>query len=118
MLGSTIFVSKYPKFWNPYHQKYSMLQRPYKSCQTNGKAQFFFYDSWFENDITIYCCLHLQQTLEKSKKEENEKKIMEIQSIIKSIDFLENKIPQSLRLGQTFLHDLLLLEILYKIRMK
>ena len=41
MLGSTIFVSKYPKFWNPYRKKYSMLPRPYKSCQTNGKANFF-----------------------------------------------------------------------------
>ena len=38
MLGGTIFVSKYPKFWNPYHQKYSMLPRPYKSWQTNGNA--------------------------------------------------------------------------------
>ena len=25
MLGSTIFVSQYPKFWNLYHGKYSML---------------------------------------------------------------------------------------------
>ena len=59
-------------------------------------------------DITIYCHLHLQQILEKSKKEENEKKIMEIQSIIKLIIFLENKIPQSLRLGQTFFTQLVI----------
>ena len=68
---------------------------------------------WFKNlffDITIHFCLHLQQILEKSKKEENEKKIMEIQSIIKSINFLENKIPQSLRLGQPFFTQLVIVE--------
>ena len=94
MHGSTIFVSKYPKYWNTYHQKYSMLPRPYKRCQTNGKAQKFLSHPWFENlifDITIYCCLHLQQILETSKKEENAKIIMEIQSIIKSINFCEIK---------------------------
>ena len=85
MLGSTIFVSKYPKFWNPYRKKYSMLPRPYKSCQTNGKAKKFLNDSWLENlafDITIYCRLHLQQILEKSKKEENEKKVWEINLLL------------------------------------
>ena len=80
MLGSTIFVSKHPKYWNPYHQKYSILPRP----------------------------LHLQQILEKSKEEENEKKKTEIQSIIKLINFLENKIPQSLKLGQTCLTQLVI----------
>ena len=30
MLGSTIFVSQYPKFWNEYDQTYLMLPRPYK----------------------------------------------------------------------------------------
>ena len=44
MLGSTIFVSKYPKFWNPYRKKYSMLPRPYKSCQTNGGVKRFLND--------------------------------------------------------------------------
>ena len=61
-------------------------------------------------DITIYCRLHLQPILEKSQKKENEKKIMEIQSIIKSINFWENKIPQSLRLGQTFFTQLVIAE--------
>ena len=82
-----------------------------KSCQTNGKAQKNLNDSWFENplfDITIYWCLHLQQILEKSKKEENGKIIMGIQSINKSINFSENKIPQSLRLGQIFFTQLVI----------
>ena len=41
MLGSTIFVSQYPKIWKPYHQKYSILPRPYKTCQTNGNGKKF-----------------------------------------------------------------------------
>ena len=104
MLGSTIFVSQYPKFWNPYHQKYSMLQRPYKTCQTNGRAKSVINDSWFKIllfNINIYCGLHFQQILISSKKEGNENKTMEIQSIIQSIKFSEQHIPQSLSLGQT-----------------
>ena len=63
ILGSTIFVSQYPKFWNPYHQKYSMLPRPYKTCQTNGNAKKIINDPWFKTllfDVTIYYRLHLQ----------------------------------------------------------
>ena len=41
MLGSTIYGSKYPKFWNPYYKKYSMLPRPYKSFETNWKCKNF-----------------------------------------------------------------------------
>ena len=36
------------------------------------------------------------------------RKNMNIQSIIKSINFLENKIPQSLKLGQTFFTQLVI----------
>ena len=85
MLGSTIFVSQYPKFWNPYHQKYSMLPRPYKTYQRNGNAKKITNDPWFNNllsDITIYCSLHLQQILITSKKEGNKNKILQLPSII------------------------------------
>ena len=53
VLGSTIFASKYPKLWNPYHEKYSMLPRPYKSCQTNGDAKKIWKDPWFKNLLLI-----------------------------------------------------------------
>ena len=111
MLGSTIFVSQYPKFWNEYDQTYSMLPRPYKNCQTNGKAQKMLNEQWLKNlifDITIYCRLHLQQMLFKSKKENDKEKTMEILYIIKLINFAENRIPQSLRLGQTFFTQLVI----------
>ena len=111
MLGSTIFVSQYPKFWNEYDKTYSMLPRPYKNCQINGKAKDIFKELWFKNlvyDITIYCRLHLQQMFVISKKENNEKKTKEIGTTIELINFAEKKIPQSLRLGETFFTQLVI----------
>ena len=39
MLGSTIFISKYPQFKNPISGLYSMIPRPYEICVPKGIDQ-------------------------------------------------------------------------------
>ena len=90
-----LYLKKY-NFLNPYHQKYSILPRPYKTRQTNGNVKSVGNDLWFKNllfDINIYFRLHLQPILISIKKEGNENRIMKIQSIIQSINFLEQYSP-------------------------
>ena len=41
MLGSTIFVSKYPQLRNPISGLYSILPRPYEICHPEGIGQCF-----------------------------------------------------------------------------
>ena len=41
MRGSTIFVSKYPKFWIPYHQNTRCYQDPTKVVKQMGRHKNF-----------------------------------------------------------------------------
>ena len=92
MLGSTIFVSKYPQLRNPISGLYSILPRPYEICHPEGIGQCFMKRKWFRHlhfDLDACCRLHVHHLISVYTLNDDLKKFEEIKLNIDLMIYLE-----------------------------
>ena len=115
VLGSTCFAGPSPRYWHEEKGKHSMIPRPYKSYKPQSLVHSVLKTDPF-NDLINLCALETKNYLYRSliyyskfDVPNGSDIILQIKETLVIIDFIENHVPLSLRIGNSFFTQMIVI---------